>query len=466
MQHRTFVNPNSLKGGIQWETLRHLFFFAVLSLLWLIPNPNSISFRDDPTAGREGSPTIQALWFGLFFLGFIVNLERLRSIKRQFDITITMLVAWCFLTTYFAIVPDASIRRLAFTIITVMLMIFGVAGVKNLRTFVYVLLSMIVAETLTKYLFVAVFPSIAVHTGFGFGDDLGLVGLWKGQYAHKNNAGPVCAIELIVIYAARRYVSSLYLIPLAALEVIFLIKSGSKTPLILVFSVIILAKYLLRFRSGLTIALTVLLGLTALNVITVGSVVNDDARQIARLLVGDASFTGRVEVWKFLIEYSAREPLIGAGFQSFWQVGDLSPAVQDGTSWVNRAVYGHQGFLDTVVMIGYPGLILLLLFIVVRPALDLGRNKNRKHSLLEMFVAFWLFGLFTNGTESIFLGRADATWLFCIAGVVGIRRLAIQSEQERGAGAGQYEPAASAPSKFVYNRNSKRGRAAKFRPLA
>ncbi len=43
-----------------------------------------------------------------------------------------------------------------------------------------------------------------------------------------------------------------------------------------------------------------------------------------------------------------------------------------------------------------------------------------------MFVTIWLFGLFENGTESLLLNRADGTWLFLIASVVGIRRFRLK----------------------------------------
>ena len=210
---------------------------------------------------------------------------------------------------------------------------------------------------------------------------------------------------------------------------VFLFESGSKTPLILFLGMVLLAKLLVRLRSGLTIMTVVLAGMALLNMVTLASVVSDDARLLATKLIGDASFTGRVEVWRFLMHYSSTAPWIGAGFQSFWQIGNLSPAVSEGGNWVVDAVYGHQGFLDTIVMIGYPGFALLVLFVAVRPAFDLARVRRRNSPLLEMFVSFWVFGIFTNGTESVFMGRADPTWAFCIAGIVGIRRLALEDAQ-------------------------------------
>jgi len=412
-----------------WEHLRYVFIIAFITMLWLTPNPNAVSFRDDPSAGREGTAFIQAIWFALLSFGLFATMDRWREVARQFDITILLLIGWCAVTTVFALDPEVSVRRLLFTLICMMSMFLAVSGLKRLDAFIWILLGMCVIEVITKYFFVFAIPSLGIHKPTGA--EPALAGLWKGQYVHKNAAGAVCAIQMILFYATRRLISPLLMLPMIVLDLIFFIKSGSKTPLILFICMMLLSSFLLRLRSGLAIMLIVLSGLAFLNIVTLASVVSDDARFIAQKLIGDSTFTGRVEIWRFLMHYSTQEPWIGAGFQSFWQIGNLSPAQSEGSNWVVQAVYGHQGFLDTVVMIGYTGLILLLLFAVVRPSFDLERISNRDKPLLEMFVSFWLFGLFTNGTESVFLGRADATWLFCIAGIVGIRRYVLEENASR-----------------------------------
>jgi len=442
------------RGAVSWDHLRFLAFGMLMTLLWLVPNPNAASFRDDPTAGREGTAFIQVLWIAVLVFALFVSVDRWSAIRKQFDVTIIALVAWCSLTAAFALVPDVSARRLIFTLTSMMIMCLTISGVRRMEAILWMLLGFCVIETLAKYFIVFEFPSFGKHLATGAEPQL--AGLWKGQYAHKNAAGPVCAIELMILYAARRHISLLVLSPLIAAELVFLFESGSKTPLALLVFMMFLAKLLLRLRSGLAVSALVLIGLAALNLLTLASVVSDDARLITEKLVGDASFTGRVEVWRFLIKYSQDAPLMGAGFQSFWQIGNLSPAVAEGGNWVVSAVYGHQGFLDTIVMIGYPGLVLLLAFAVLRPAFDLARVRDKRSTMLEMFVTFWLFGLFTNGTESVFLGRADGTWLFLIAGVIGIRRFAFGDDERPPArrapvvpiapGSGPFWPALASPA--------------------
>lgn len=413
--------PNRSRNRLTWDHLRCVFFVAVMTVLWITPNPNSVSFRDDPTAGREGNMTVQLLWFGMLFFGLIVSRDRYREIGRQFDATLNVLLLWCLMSTVFAIVPDVSFRRLLFAVVCMGLITLMFAGIKSQRTVLKLLLAMVAFEIVTKYVFVLAIPQVGKH-GF-LGAEPQLNGLWRGQHAHKNTAGPVCAYGLVILYTARRTLPLYVLLPLVLLEFVFLLFSGSKTPLILLIGTMILSSFVLRMRSGAPILAIVTAAVAFLNFVTLASVVSDDARALAQAVIGDTTFTGRVEVWRFLLHYAASQPLFGAGFQSFWQIGPLSPAVTQGDSWTTVAIYGHQGYLDTLVMIGLPGLVLTLLFVLVRPALDLGHLRNRRDPMAHMYVTFWLFGLFENGTESPLLARADPVWLFLVAGIVGIRHL-------------------------------------------
>ena len=385
-----------------WEHLRYVFLIAFITMLWLAPDLHVVSSRDDPLDGREGTAYIQSIWFALLFFGLFSTMDRWREVARQFDITILLLIGWCAATTIFALDPEVSIRRLLFTLICMMSMCLVVSGLKRLDAFIWILLGMCVIEIITKYFFVFAIPSLGIHQSTGLEPEL--AGLWKGQFSHKNIAGAVCAFQIMLFFAARRVISPLLMLALIVLDLVFFIKTGAKTPLILFICMMVLSSFLLRLSSGLAIMLVVLIGLAFLNVVTLASVVNDDVRFIAQMSIGDSTFTGRVEIWRFLMHYSAQSPWLGAGFQSFWQIGELSPARSEGSNWVINAVYGHQGFLDTIVMIGYTGLILLLLFTVVRPSFDLARVRNRDKPVLEMLVSFWLFGLFTNGTEFDLLG--------------------------------------------------------------
>ncbi len=81
------------------------------------------------------------------------------------------------------------------------------------------------------------------------------------------------------------------------------------------------------------------------------------------MLYGDSTFTGRTIIWDFLHTQIAKSPLVGWGYQSFWLVGPDGPSVVDAPGWVKDMPNAHNGYLDTMVEMGYVGLLLLLTFI-------------------------------------------------------------------------------------------------------
>ena len=86
-------------------------------------------------------------------------------------------------------------------------------------------------------------------------------------------------------------------------------------------------------------------------------VVYSDA--LAVLLSDPGALSGRAQIWPLLISYSQQHPWTGAGFGSFWQIGDNSPIWELTDGWVAEiASHGHNGYLDLIVTIGYPGMLL------------------------------------------------------------------------------------------------------------
>lgn len=420
------VPPRASHGfRLEWDHLRMASFIGFFLMIWFFPNPNAVSFREDPGAGREGTLLVQLLWFGSLAFALLNVQDRWSDVRQQFDLSLILLMGWCAASVPIAILPDVSMRRYIFTLVALLATILCVASPRRMVTILWLFLAIILAETVTKYVFVFALPGLGRHGYLGAEPQLN--GLWKGQFAHKNIAGPVCVFELFILYAARGRVPAAWLMLLAIPQVIFLVMSGSKTSLALLVAVFCLTTAILRTRSLFAILGIASGAVFAINALTILSTMSDFFHELARVVIGDASFTGRTDVWAMLVRYIGEHPFMGAGMLSFWQIGAASPAATDGNTWVSVASYGHQGYLDTAATIGLPGLALALLFILVRPVLDLTTIPRNDTRLLGMFVSFWLFGLLHNGTESNMLGRADNAWLFLIIGVAGIRRCRVES---------------------------------------
>jgi O-antigen ligase len=406
--------------AVTWETLRIVVLAAFFALIWIFPNLDAASFSEDPNAGQKGTLLVQLLWFSVAGAAILCCQDRWLYVRRQFDVTMMAVLLWCLFTVPFAIIPDVSFRRLLYTAIAMVVVIFVFASIENSSTIIKALLIALVIETLVKYFYVFARPDIGRHTFDSLEPQL--AGLWRGQYAHKNTAGPVCALELFILYAARYRVHIFYLAALAVPQLIFLVMSGSKTPLLIVLIAMAISKWMMRLKSYWALLFVAVGAVAFINAVTVMTIVSDGARDMMASVIGDASFTGRADIWRMLISYAGNDPWLGAGFASFWQIGFASPAMQDGRSWTSNAIYGHQGYLDLVVTIGIPGLALALIFLIFRPVSDLSAIRHRAQPMLEMYTSFWLFGMLHNGTESNLLSRADPVWLFVVLGLIGIRR--------------------------------------------
>ena len=95
--------------------------------------------------------------------------------------------------------------------------------------------------------------SLGIHQSTGWEPEL--AALWKGQFAHKNGAGAVWAFQMMLFFAARRVISPLLMLPLIVLDLVFFVKTGAKTPLILSLCVMVLSSFLLRLSPSSRIGL-------------------------------------------------------------------------------------------------------------------------------------------------------------------------------------------------------------------
>jgi O-antigen ligase len=267
-------------------------------------------------------------------------------------------------------------------------------------------------------------PHLSVHQATDL-QEPGLAGDWRGSFGHKNAAAAVMAMLLFVgIYVVRSgaLISGTAIVGLASL---FLLHSAGKSSLSLFVAVLLLTSATSVIRSLWLRALMLLTPLLLLNLLSVGTVVFDGLADIAKLLPLDTTFTGRADIWSFAVQ-SLRERLItGYGFASFWGTGAIQN-LPEGKEWAGFASHSHNGYLDTALGMGLPGLALLIVVLVIQPLrnfhkADLGGNNGPLGMLL---LRIWLFGLYLSSMESFFLDRADPLWFTFLLAVFGLHYMA------------------------------------------
>ena len=195
----------------------------------------------------------------------------------------------------------------------------------------------------------------------------------------------------------------------------FLYFSNSRTSQVLLIPAILLGfairPYSANHRTALGVFLLIVAAIAA-------QILSMNSAALAEIVNDPGTLTGRGSIWPLLIEYAREHPWTGAGFGSFWLIGDKSPIWTLTTGWVAvYAPHGHNGYLDLLVTIGIPGLILGLIALAIWPLLrlllSLSIPKPRR-SLLLTLIAFCLGH---NLTESSLLNGAALVEVFLIVAI-------------------------------------------------
>jgi O-antigen ligase len=172
-------------------------------------------------------------------------------------------------------------------------------------------------------------------------------------------------------------------------------------------------------------ACMLLMPLLMLNLFSVGTVMFDSVAELAQRLPLDASFTGRADIWSFAVQSLRLRLATGYGFAAFWGT-DVIRNLPEGKEWAELASHSHNGYLDTALATGLPGLALLVAVLVIAPLRNVQRAEGGGNGgpLLLLLTRIWLFGLYLSSLESFFFDGADPLWFTFLLAVFGLHYLA------------------------------------------
>ena len=408
------------------DVVRGAAFIGALLLAWISLRP----FADlgeleigDVSTGNE-APTYPA--FGCLALLMVALAMRndLRGLKSLLTPSFMLFGAWIGLTVVLSFDPGTSIRRLALTAcvvaVTASMLLLPKSQGELMRWFSIAVLTLLAV----CYLGILLAPQLSIHQASDLREPL-LAGDWRGAFGHKNVAAGVVAMLLFLgIYIARSgaWISGGTIVVLASL---FLLNAAGKSSLTLCISVLLLTSLTSLFRSLWMRAILLLTPLLLLNLLSIGTVMSDGLAGLAKLLPLDSTFTGRTDIWTFALQSLQQRLATGYGFVAFWG----SSAIQElpeGKEWAALASHSHNGYLDTALGMGLPGLMLLVVVLVIVPLRNFqaaGRIGN-DGPLAMALLRIWLFGLYLSSMESFFLDRADPTWFTFLLAVFGLHYLA------------------------------------------
>ncbi|MDO9561782.1 MAG: O-antigen ligase [Bradyrhizobium sp.] len=409
------------------QVLRGALFMSVLLLVWISLQP----FADlgNPTIGDAA--TGRGLTYALF--GFLAVLSLALVMHRHAEalgsfVSAPYILFGCWMCINLAMSRDsmASTQRFVltacvFVVAATLLLLPSTARELNRWLGVAVLTFLAVC-----YLGVMMTPHLAIHQPTDVWE-YHLAGDWRGVFDHKNTASAVMAMMIFVgIYLMRS--GAVLAGPLiTVLAVVFLFFAGGKSATALCLVVLVLSALVSAARSSRVRAVLCYAPLVVLNLMSIGAVVSPTLASIARSLPFDASFTGRTDVWRFAFASIAQKPLFGYGYFAFWG-SDYVRDIDTGEaidSWVLIASHSHNGYLDSALALGIPGMLLVVTILVILPLRNYQRAaaQGTPTPLANMFLQIWLFGIYIASMESFFLDRADPMWFTFLVAVIGLHYL-------------------------------------------
>jgi O-antigen ligase len=158
--------------------------------------------------------------------------------------------------------------------------------------------------------------------------------------------------------------------------------------------------------------------------------------------VGRNSLSGRDEIWEIVLRQQTN-PVLGAGYESFWLGPRLDRIWAAGQGAINEA---HNAYLEVYLNLGYVGLVLVLLFVAVVYR-DICKRSRPFSRIASLGLAVWTAFVFHNCTEADF--RSGLIWLVFVLTALAVTKLGDERVGEveavhAGEAAGEFLPVLTA----------------------
>jgi exopolysaccharide production protein ExoQ len=443
-------------SGALWVPLTWMFFMGSRGpSQWLGTTPGAGGIAQ---ALEEGDPLNRAIYLGLLFLSIVILVSRSFRwgdfFARNRALTVFLLFALAsFLWSDF---PFPAFKKWFrdlgdYTIVLVVLSdLHPLEAVSTLlRRLGYLLIPLSVV--LIKY-----FPAIARNYDPWTGAQS-----FSGAATSKNMLGIVCLVcgiyffwDIVVKWPERKNSRQKRIIVVDALLIYYtwwlLITCDSATSricLIIAYLVILAAhSKAIRRKPGILATAIPVVFLTYM-LLFFGLGLNDTFAGVA----GRTSLSGRPEIWHIVLSQQAN-PLVGAGYESFWLGPRLDRIWALGQGHINES---HNGYLELYLNLGYLGLLLMLIFVGV-----VYRNICKKlkpfSSIASLTLAIWTAFVFHNSTEADF--RSGFMWVVFVLAALAVSRAEREKVSEtlvlHRAQAPEQSPSPFALGPLPYNRRN------------
>ncbi len=416
------VNPVEFEQERR-NTIGTILFFAVFLFLFVTVKPYVDLTGEailDPSAGNSNrlNQIVTLLLFGgLLIFGLS---HPMRSIILRPHVLMGAILVWFLVVSLASDYTVSGIKAVILSTITFVLAAVFLLLPSSERQFAKFLAIGSLVMLGFAYYGVIVLPHLSIHQASELREPMN-AGFWRGHLPHKNSAAGIMVITVFFgLFVASAW-SKLTGLVIVCLATFFLLQTGGKTASAMLPGILLLAWLFEKFRwTRLFIAVG---GVLAFNILAVGSAVVPPFREFVTSLGVDASFTNRDDIWRLAFSAISERPLLGYGFNGFWQTRELVYSGGSIESWAVQAYNGHNAYLDMALTTGVPGLVLTLVLVLVLPLRNLsGLEEQGSHThVTRLFLRIWLYTLYNSVLESIFFENGSPLWFMLVAALYAFR---------------------------------------------
>lgn len=355
----------------QYPNASAALWIPTICFLLQTSKPLGIWFGAGGATMEEGSALDRVVLSILLCLGVIVVVKRkyniADSLKKNYWVTLFLIMT--LFSVLWSDMPFVSFKRWIKMLIPLVMAFVIATEVDSFKAIQSLVRRTIYIHIPFSYILINYYPLLGREYGRWSG---GL--MWVGVSSQKNGLALLCMFAMfyfIWTYIRRRDGSETKVTGYQTYVEIFIFllalwlflgpnhtltySATSAVILIIGTATLFLFKWLRKYNvipgsNVLTIIVIMIIIYGTATPFVGGLMVYDPSSTLGR----DESLTGRTEIWSYLIPYALSHPILGHGFGGFW-----TDAMREATS-----SHAHNGYLDTILDIGFIGLFFLSMFLI------------------------------------------------------------------------------------------------------
>ncbi len=411
---RADVRENPDASSALWIPLLWMFFAGSRYLSsWL-----SLGGPGSETSYDEGSPVDRAMFFALLISGMVVLVRRSIDWPRLLghNKLLALYILFCLASVLWSDEPFIGFKRWVKDLGNPVMALIVLTDPRPVQALAVLITRLAILWLPLSVLFVRYFPELGrVHHVDG-------TPLYTGVGHQKNALGQMCLVtglyfawfltqhrEQFVIWSRGRRFRMLALIAMTAYLLYVSNSQTSLGALLLAAGALWLSQRgLVRRAPERLVGLLLALGATA----GILEFAFDLKATVLELLGRDPSLTNRTDLWGILFEV-ANDPVLGAGFMSFW-AGDRMALV-----WARLGtpvLQAHSGYIEQYLNLGYVG-VAFIVAMMINALFSARRQAVAEPDLASLRVAVVLAAAAYNYTEAAFYG-VNNMWVMLLIGLI------------------------------------------------